>query len=77
MFRKINHIADCDTKHVLRVFTVVLFIVEPFPSDSVVTLLCRVRQRFPVGEFNAVRALLDPKNIMANDHINSCLGQAK
>lgn len=31
--------------------------------------------RFPINGFNALRTLLDPKNIMANDHIDAWIGQ--
>ena len=27
--------------------------------------------------FNSLRTLLDPKNIMANDHIDACFGQTE
>jgi L-galactono-1,4-lactone dehydrogenase len=34
----------------------------------------RLRKRYPVDEFNAVRHFLDPKNIMANEHIDAVFG---
>eukprot|EP00903_Cladosiphon_okamuranus_P019157 g17620.t1 len=50
---------------------------KPRTSAEAEDTRARLGRRFPIGEFNTVRALLDPKNIMANDHINSCLGKAE
>eukprot|EP00904_Undaria_pinnatifida_P005032 jgi/Undpi1/1659/HiC_scaffold_11.g05049.m1 len=37
----------------------------------------RLQRRFPMAGFNSLRTLLDPKNIMANDHIDACFGQTE
>lgn len=41
------------------------------------TCYCRSHPRFPIDDFNGLRRLLDPKNIMANDYINTCLGDVE
>ena len=41
---------------------------------ELVDLQLLMEQRFPLLQFNLVRALLDPHNIMANKLINSVLG---
>jgi L-galactono-1,4-lactone dehydrogenase len=39
---------------------------------------CRaeLRERFPVAEFNALRARLDPKGILSNSHVDAFFGGA-
>lgn len=41
---------------------------------KLVDLKLVLAQRYPIQQFNQVRAMLDPKNLMSNDLINSALG---
>ncbi|CAM9162976.1 unnamed protein product [Discosporangium mesarthrocarpum] len=47
----------------------------PRTEEEAKEIRSRLHRRFPISEFNSVRQLLDPKNIMANDHIDVCLGK--
>lgn len=48
---------------------------KPRSKEEAEDTRARLQRRFPISGFNALRTLLDPKNIMANDHIDACIGQ--
>jgi hypothetical protein len=49
----------------------------PQRGAEAVELQQRIRKRYPVEDFNALRHMLDPANIMANEHVDALFGTGR